>query len=174
MKRDSQRPANEQPTIEPPTAPRFSCLIVDHGRKNQRELSELLRGLEFQVIAADDATAALRALRNGSFDLVIAEEHLLGTPGNALLEVVQHFWPGTGRILIGQELGADEIMRAVNRARVHRVLCKTMSLQSLRSEVEAVLNEVLLARSRTGGAVTPSFPPSMPGLDLSALTAPAA
>ena len=174
MKRESLRPPNEHPTIEPPTEPRFSCLIVDHGRKNQRDLSEMLRGLELQVIAADDATAALRALRSRQFDLVIAEEQLLGTPGTALLQVVQHFWPGTGRILIGQELGSDEIIRAVNRARVHRVLYKTMSLHSQRGEVEAVLNEVLLARSRAPGSFDPPFSSGIAGPDLSRLTAPAA
>lgn len=158
MKHETDPPVTQQPRIEPPSEPRFTCLIVDHGRKNQRELSEALRGLELQVLAADNATDALRILQDGPVDIVIAEEYLLGTTGSVLLETVLHLWPDVARVLIGQELASDALTRAVNRARVHRVLHKTMAVHSLRAEVEGALNELLFSRARSATLPAPPVP----------------
>ncbi|HEY3495899.1 MAG TPA: hypothetical protein VGK73_14475 [Polyangiaceae bacterium] len=149
MENDSEISTNPRVNGARPEEPRFTCLIVDHGRKNQRELFEHLRGLELRVIAAENATDALRLLRNTPVDVVIAEEYLLGTSGSVLLEAVLNLWPNVVRILIGQELASDVLTRAVNRARVHRVLHKTMALHSFRAEVESALNESMFVRAAT-------------------------
>jgi two-component system response regulator HupR/HoxA len=138
-------------TPSPPRRPRFLCLLVDEGAKDDFALAELLESDDLEVITANDAAEALRILYQRRVDMVVAEEYLPGANGSHLLETVRARWPKVGRVLVGRELGTDVVLRAVNRARVQRVLHRKMSAQSLRSEIEAALNEALL-ESVDGGA----------------------
>jgi DNA-binding NtrC family response regulator len=125
---------------------RFLCLVVDDGANNQHALAELIEDDDLDVVTAGGVPEALRVLHERRVDLVVTEEYLPGASGSELLETVRARWPNVGRVLIGRELGADVIVRAVNRARVQRVLHKKMSAQSLRAEIDAALNETLLER----------------------------
>ena len=128
-----------------PCRARFLCLVVDDAR-DDAELAELLESDDLEVVTASDASEALRILYERRVDLVVAEEYLPGANGSHLLETVRSRWPKIGRVLVGRELGTDVVLRAVNRARVQRVLHRKMSAQSLRSEIEAALNEALFER----------------------------
>jgi two-component system response regulator HupR/HoxA len=130
---------------------RFLCLVVDGGAGDDFELAELLEDEDLEVVTASNASEALRILYERSVDIVVAEEYLPGANGSHLLETVRARWPKVGRVLVGRELGPDVVLRAVNRARVQRVLYRRMSAQSLRSEIEAALNETLTERISDAG-----------------------
>jgi DNA-binding NtrC family response regulator len=146
--RDAQRPGAEHPHC-------FTCLVVDARDTDEPALERSLDGSDLELVFASDAAEALRVLKQGGVDIVIAEECLPGTAGSALLEAVQHFWPEIARVLVGTDLGADVIARAVNRARVQRVLRRTLPADSLREEVEGALNEILLLRALSAAARAP-------------------
>lgn len=125
----------------------FVCLVVDHGASDQPPLAQAIEAEGLEVVTAASAAEALRILSERRVDIVVAEECLPCIPGSRLLETIHHDWPRVGRVLVGTDLGPDIIMQAVNRARVQRVLPRRTPAVTLRVEVEAALNETLLARS---------------------------
>jgi len=125
----------------------FVCLVVDHGPNDEPGLAQALEFEGLEVVTATSAAEALGILAERPVDIVVAEERLPCIPGSRLLETVHHDWPRVGRVLVGRDLGPDTIIQAVNRARVQRVLPRRTPAVTLRVEVEAALNETLLARS---------------------------
>jgi DNA-binding NtrC family response regulator len=125
----------------------FVCLVVDHGPNGEPGLAQALEVEGLEVLTAKSAAEALSILAERPVDIVVAEECLPCVPGSRLLETVHHDWPRVGRVLVGRDLGPDIIIQAVNRARVQRVLPRRTPAVTLRVEVEAALNETLLARS---------------------------
>lgn len=86
-------------------------LIVDDEPTILLTLSYALRSQEIEVVTASRLGQAEEALKNHSFDLVVADirmSGMLGVEGLELLSYIKRFWPKT-TVIIMTAHGSEEI-----------------------------------------------------------------
>ncbi len=89
-------------------------LVVDDEEPVRRLLCECLNGGEFHVAAAPDGPAALQAIAEESFDLVICDVKMPGMSGLDLLVEIGNGFPDAGAIML---TGCDDVAMAVEAMR---------------------------------------------------------
>jgi len=106
-----------------PTHDHCSLLIVDGEPYTRTVLAAVLRQ-DFQVRTADSGQAAERILARHDADLVLADVRLPDMTGVQLLESLRHRSPRTIRLLMGGYVELEDLVGAINRARVYRFFLK--------------------------------------------------
>jgi DNA-binding NtrC family response regulator len=114
-------------------------LIVDDDPSVLRALGAVLgRAREgFDVTLAAGAGDALDAMARGSFDVIIADLHMAGMDGCAVLVVAQSRHPRAARLVLTGS--ADEVSLARATALAHEVLAKPCDAAQLRAAIKRVL-----------------------------------
>jgi DNA-binding NarL/FixJ family response regulator len=143
---------------------RRTCLIVEGDPEMRRSLEALIRELDIAVLGVANALEALSVLEKCRVDLLMTEERLPGPSGTMLLRAVRYRWPHVARVLVGDRLKPDVLVRAVNECGVQRIVSKRMHPVTLRDEVGAALNEAWLAAPdcHSGSLTIPPFAASEP------------
>jgi DNA-binding NtrC family response regulator len=113
-------------------------LIVDDEPTILLTLSYALRSRDVEVITASRLEPAEEALKNHTFDLVIADirmSGMLGEEGLELLTYIKRNWPGT-KVIIMTAHGTDEVRQdAYERGAVHYYQ-KPVDIRELMQKVE--------------------------------------
>ena len=89
--------------------PHFRVLIVDDDHEFRVSLGKTLAKQGYAVESVADGPEALRALQNGTFDLVITDHRLPSLPGIELLGEIRRCSPRSAVILVTAY--GDESMR---------------------------------------------------------------
>ncbi|MDZ4800661.1 MAG: response regulator, partial [Bryobacteraceae bacterium] len=89
---------------------RPSVMVVDNDPGITHLLAELLSDMCRYVKTAADGPAALKLLRDQSFDLVITDLLMPGMSGLDLLDTIRKTWPDTGVVLLS---GCNDVPLAV-------------------------------------------------------------
>jgi signal transduction histidine kinase len=133
-------------------------LVVDDEAAQMRALCDTLRDQGYETVGFSDGRAALAALREGPFDLLLSDLMMPGMDGIALLRMAQETAPHVmGIIMTGQgtistaveamKAGAfDYILKPFKLSAVLPVLSRALAVRRLRLE-NIALQEGL--RSRT-------------------------
>ena len=88
-------------------------LVVDDEAGVRFTIEEVLRDAGFDVEAAADAEAALRALQPGTVDVVLSDLRMPGMDGLALLGEVQRRYPGLPVVLLTARGSERDAVRAI-------------------------------------------------------------
>lgn len=109
-------------------------LLVDDDAAVRTSLVRIL-SRRFDVVAAADASEAVRLMADGGVDVVVSDYQMPGKNGIWLLREIQSRYPSVRRVLISG-IGAEELQQHVDSGLVHQYLQKPLVLDSF---VEAVL-----------------------------------
>jgi FixJ family two-component response regulator len=96
-------------------------------------LSAFQRNLrrDFEITTASSPEAALMALENQSFSVIVSDIKMPRMSGVELLSLVAEKWPDTVRILLTGEADAKAAIGAINYGHVYRFLMKPLALTPL-------------------------------------------
>ena len=123
---------------------RCSVLVVDDEPAIRKLLSELAHP-EFEVLVAATAETARQILGQRGVDILLADQQLPGQSGVQLLEHVRLHSPNTVRIMMTGHARHEDLVDAVNFARVHHYITKPWKsehlLDTLRQAVHTVNSE---------------------------------
>ena len=114
----------------------YRVLLVEDD-PSVRSLLVRLLGRRFDVVAAAEATEALRLMVESGFDMVVSDYQMPGRDGVWLLGEVSSKYPSTRRVLISG-IVADEFQRHIDSGLVHLFLQKPLEPESV-SVLQAVL-----------------------------------
>jgi diguanylate cyclase (GGDEF)-like protein len=119
-------------------------LVVDDEPAIRKLLSELAHP-EFEVLVAPTAEAARQILSQRSVDILLADQQLPGQSGVQLLEHFRLHSPETVRIMMTGHARHEDLVDAVNFARVHHYITKPWKsehlLETLRQAARAFNSE---------------------------------
>jgi PAS domain S-box-containing protein len=113
------------------TSRKLRLLLVDDHDDTRGVLSRLLNKCGHEVVTADSAKNALRALDSTKFDALISDIGLPGTSGYELIHEAKQRQPLKGIALSG--LGMDEDLQRSRAAGFDYHLTKPINFQDLRS-----------------------------------------
>jgi diguanylate cyclase (GGDEF)-like protein len=137
-----------RPQDEPIDPKDWPILLVDDDEK---ELEAFRRsyGAEFSVMCTTSAEAALEALRDGDFALVIADQRLPGMSGVEFLTRTLSDWPDLQRFLVTGFTDPKVVMDGLNRARIDQYVTKPWDEDALRiALLRAIEVRATLLRTR--------------------------
>lgn len=110
------------PGSEPvPTPP---ILVVDDEEIVLAALRETLRMAGYEVVTNSNPLAALDALRQREFSIVISDQRMPSLSGLELLAQARKLRPNTTRILITAVLSLDTVIDAINQGEIFRFIVK--------------------------------------------------
>ncbi len=133
---------------------RARVLVVDDDRAVRTMLQVNLSKHGMEVDLASDPDAAMRALHEAPYDLVLTDVKMPGSTGLELLERVRTAWPDTVVVVMtgygsvpdavaAMKLGAaDYIIKPIGKDELLLILARSLENQALRAEVRALRAEV--------------------------------
>ncbi len=116
-------------------------LIVDDDPTVGRELRLLFEMQGVRVVAAPDAEQTLELLRSETVDLVVVNDTTLETDCIDLLETVRDRWPQALRVIRTNVPSTEFMLRAINRAGVHKIFLKTDHPDDIYKHICEILDE---------------------------------
>jgi sigma-B regulation protein RsbU (phosphoserine phosphatase) len=151
---------------------RSKLLVVDDEPANLQKLKRTFVR-EFEVYEASSGEAALRLLKEGSFDVIITDQRMPGISGVELLRESLTSNLHAIRIILTGFTDTDDLMDAINEGQVHRYITKPWEPFSLKQTVMQDLelrdlkreNHLLAEQLRIAREVQKQlFPQSLPRL----------
>lgn len=116
---------------------RPSLLFVDDDELLCRAIVKILRPLAVEVVTCGSGADAIELLRGRRFTALITDHALIGMSGLEVIDAARALQPDLVAGLIGGQLTADLMQRAVNYHHVRIVLRKPWSTEELRYVVGA-------------------------------------
>ena len=117
-----------------------SVLLVDDDPAVLSSLARHLRD-DFTVSFADSGRAAIDALRNGSFAVIVSDLRMPGIDGVEVLSHAQDLAPDTVRILLTGHADMDAATRAVNLGQVFRFLTKPVPAKDIATVLRTAVRQ---------------------------------
>ena len=117
MQPELQLPAPPTPAEAGPAAdePRFRVLLVDDEPRLLHTLQLLLDGLELDLHSAGSGEAAIEALGQELFDLVLLDLRMPGIDGNGVMEYIRARALSTKVVIVSGETAQDAAIGAIQR-----------------------------------------------------------
>jgi type II secretory ATPase GspE/PulE/Tfp pilus assembly ATPase PilB-like protein/DNA-binding NarL/FixJ family response regulator len=128
------------------TAPRYRLLIVDDEPGVLAALRRTFRQEAFEVGTAANADEALKALADGTFQVVISDYLMPGMNGADFLKQVKSLYPETIRIMLTGHADTGAVMGAINEGAVYKFILKPWNDDDLRITVGLALEQFDLKR----------------------------
>lgn len=145
---------------------RRSILFVDDEPNILQGLQRLLRPLreEWRMAFANSGAAALKAMEENVFDVVVSDMRMPGMNGAELLTAVRARHPQVVRIILSGQSDREMIMRSVGPA--HQFLAKPCDPAVLKGTIQraCALRELLADRNLKQLISQMETLPSLPGL----------
>lgn len=124
-------------------------LVVDDDPDHRMLAQRALRKLEgVEIATAESGEQALRALRDGQFDAVVADHNMPMMTGLELLDLARRERPGVYRILVTATDAFPVAIEAINRAHVHAYLPKSGGFGVLGERLEMLFQGTTQAARR--------------------------
>jgi CheY-like chemotaxis protein len=91
-------------------------LVVDDEPAVRITTADMLQGLGYDTVEADDAGEAEKLLRSGRhFDLVVTDHLMPGKSGAELATTIRRHWPATSVLIVSGYAGAEAIAPDIPR-----------------------------------------------------------
>ncbi|AOV17442.1 sigma-54-dependent Fis family transcriptional regulator [Acidihalobacter aeolianus] len=104
-------------------ATRPCVLVVDDEPRSVETIARVLDD-EFEVLPAQGAAQALRAMETRPVQVVLADQRMPETTGIELLTQLREHWPEAVRIIISGFTEADDIIAGINDAGIYQYITK--------------------------------------------------
>ena len=101
-----------------------TVLLVDDDQNVLHGLARLLRNQPYTLLTVRSADEAMWTMKTRPVDLVVADERMPGICGTDLLVWTATHFPDTIRIMLTGYATAENAIRAINEAGVHRFFTK--------------------------------------------------
>ncbi|GIW39798.1 MAG: acetoacetate metabolism regulatory protein AtoC [Candidatus Binatia bacterium] len=137
-------PKSEPETPRSQAAPRGTILVADDEAGIRESLAEVLREEGYDVVAVGDGEAALRALEERDFDVVLSDLLMPGADGLEVLERVRERSPQTLTLLMTAHASVDTAVQALRRG-AQDYLLKPLLFDEVLHKVEALLQHRQIA-----------------------------
>ncbi len=136
--------------------PDTKVLFVDDEPQVLETISLIFRNWYF--VTAVGAEAALKAISDDKFAVVVSDQRMPGMTGTELLKKVREIAPETIRIILTGYSDIDSIIEAINSGEVWRFINKPWDNQKLKATVKAAVdlyevNRMLKEQQKAGRAV---------------------
>lgn len=119
-----------------------TVLFVDDEESVLASIERNLHGSGYRILTSSSASLALSVLRRESVDVLVADEHMPGLCGSALLVLAAELRPRIVSMLLSGNTTIDAAKRAVNGGGVFRLLDKPCSVEQLhRALADAVAHQ---------------------------------
>jgi signal transduction histidine kinase len=103
--------------MEKPSKPRLRMLYLEDDPRDAELVQEILAadGIESEIIRVETEAEFIGALKQGGFDLVLADFTLPSFDGLSALEIAQRDWPELPLIFVSGTLGEELAIEALKR-----------------------------------------------------------
>jgi len=119
---------------------KHTILAVDDEPANLRMIERLFHK-DYHVITAESGEEALETLKNEEVHLIISDQRMPGMTGTELLKESLNMHPDAVKIILTGYSDTEAVIEAINRARVHKFVCKPWDPVQLRAIVADALSE---------------------------------
>lgn len=127
-----------------------NILLVSDDKSGNTSLSQSLSN-HFTLKTANSPLDAFNMIQKQHFDVVIANHDLSSMSGTEFLESIAQNHPKTQRILITNGANPLDLIRAINKAKIHSVALKpinTVDLLALVNDAISNLKNILAKENR--------------------------
>lgn len=121
--------------------PNRRMLIVDDDSDNLDFLERVFRE-DFEILRADDGTAAVQLIEQHPLDVIITDQKMPGMTGTEVLEASLPIRPHAVKIILSAYTDTADILSAINVCRINHYLQKPVTAAKLRDVVERALELV--------------------------------
>ena len=126
-----------------------TVLVADDDAGMRESLARVLRREGFQVLAAEDGSAALDALRRSRIDLLIADLRMPGLDGLELLRAARLVTPDTAVLMLSGHGTVEEAVQALKEGAYDFLTKPTDRAPLLRVVRQALGHQALVLENRS-------------------------
>ncbi len=119
-------------------------LVVDDDRAHRTMLKTLLGGWGYAVTEADDGAAAVAAVREEPFDLVLMDIRMINVSGIEALTEIKAFNPAIPVILMTAYASVETAVEALKKG-AYDYLTKPLDFDELRLTIRRAMEHLRLA-----------------------------
>ncbi|MCB2220427.1 MAG: histidine kinase [Bacteroidetes bacterium] len=113
----------------------FTILYVDDEVNNLISFRATFRR-EYKVLTAQDGPEGLQVLTDNEVHLVLSDQRMPGMTGVEFLEIVNHQFPETIRMIITGFSDIDAVIGSINKGGVYRYIAKPWDEREMRMTIE--------------------------------------
>ena len=128
---------------------RHNILVVDDEIHNLQSLERTFRS-EYNVFTAQSGPQALEIMEQEEIALILTDQRMPGMTGIQLLEASIKYFPKAIRMILTSYTDADELLDAINTARVYLYIIKPWNSKELKITVKRSLESYQLSLELEG------------------------
>ena len=114
-------------------------LLLDDEPQVAKAICRELRPTGWQIDTFSDAQEALLALSHNAYNLILADLRMPELDGIAFLQFARQLQPDALRLLLSGDSDRESLVRAVNKAEIHRFIAKPWDAYELRGTLQTCL-----------------------------------
>ncbi len=114
-------------------------LLLDDEPQVAKAICRELRPTGWQIDTFSDAQEALLALSHNAYNLILADLRMPELDGIAFLQFARQLQPDALRLLLSGDSDRESLVRAVNKAEIHRFIAKPWDAGELRDTLQTCL-----------------------------------
>jgi len=137
--------ASPAPTWDPATV-KILCVDDEPNVLSALRRMFMLEGCTISI--ADSGAAALQAMANDRFDVIISDMQMPEMNGAQLLQQVREQWPDTMRLLLTGTADLANAVAAINQGEIYRYISKPWNDDELLGVVKSAVELASLAQER--------------------------
>jgi eukaryotic-like serine/threonine-protein kinase len=158
LARQAPAPAAAAPAKNAP--PRARLLFVDDDERILNAVRALFRQ-DYEVVTAAGGEAALEALRQGAFHVVVSDQRMPGVTGVELLRQARALAPNAVRILLTGYTDLAALVGSINQGEIFKFVMKPWDNEELKKAVGDAAR-IALELAATADAPAPKAEPTHP------------
>lgn len=124
----------------------YHILVVDDEPSMIKLIQQTLVCESYRLFSADSAEKALTVMETNTIDVVISDQVMTGMSGIALFEHIQPVYPDIIRILLTGRAEHEDLIDAINRTDIFRIILKPFHPKELRAIVEKAVFQIKTGR----------------------------
>lgn len=114
-------------------------LLLDDEPQVANAICRELRSTGWQIDAFSDPQEALLALSHNTYNLILTDLRMPELDGIAFLQFARQLQPDALRLLLSGDSDRESLIRAVNKAEIHRFIAKPWDACGLRDTLQTCL-----------------------------------
>ncbi len=128
---------------------RGTVLFVDDDSNLRISIQRALRNESFELLVAEAAPQAFELLERSPIDVVISDQNMPGIKGTDFLAEVRRRWPQSVRMMLTGETEHEVAKRAINDGEIYRFFNKPISAVDLSFGIRSAIDLARLKSAST-------------------------
>jgi DNA-binding NtrC family response regulator len=123
---------------------RISLLYLDANKAALEAFDHNMKS-HFNIVLASTPIDAYNVLRESHIDLVISAKEIPEMDGISFLETIAKDFPKVGRILCSEEGSWEEMIAAVNRGKVSKILPSPLNYGEIKQSIQDAATQLMVS-----------------------------